>query len=465
LPVAQGLPRGGAGGMQRFDAIVMPAIENFPITESASIEPAGPIRAMRIDPPHEIPRADAPVAALQSTSTPPSEASLHLPLEMPVASDAAASTDIISPALVRQFRTQAQQLASHLEVRQRELDHREAELHTQLARHEAAARSARLWFQEQNRRLTQRQSEWEQREREIADRMRSFGGPAIALPDRDTTVGGAHETASNIDDEIEFRLREAELHERSAQLEASYQHSGSVEKKLDARHQQVEIAEARLARHEAELQFARQELHAEREAFAARVENQRRQAADDRMRLEQELSQRRGQLDEWASQLEKRAAAIEQLRCDLLLTQRDTLESQLAAEELRAELAGKAPPATIVQSMARLRAKLADQYRLQREELERAQSDIAAQTDSIAKQQSQWTTRQKEFEAWIASQHRQIEGEAAQLASREEQIERQQNERETRCLQWEAARRELEAEIRQLQAHVRRLEENALELA
>lgn len=441
----------------------MPAIQNPPAAQPVSVEPASAARATRFDPPHEIPRAEPAATTSKASLQDVSRAGLDLQFEAPVAVLASQSEEALTPALVRQFRTQAQQLAGHLQSRQRELDHRESELHTQLARHEAAARSARLWFQEQHRKLTQRQSEWERREREICAGLRSAGGTLAALTTSDR-ISPASDDLSSIDGEIEFRMQTAELYERSAQLEARYHQSESLEKKLEAREQSVEASESRLARNEAELQFARQELHAERESYAARVERQQRQAEENRARQELQLAQRRAHLDEQASQIEKRAAAVDQLRSELLLTQRDVLESQLAAEELRAEIAGQAPPAAIVQSLARLRAKLSEQYRLQAEEVERLRTDIDAQAANAALQQRQMADRQREFDVWMANQHRQIEEQAAQLVAREEQLERQQNERENRCLQQEAERRELEAEIRRLHAHIRRLEQNALEL-
>jgi hypothetical protein len=441
----------------------MPAIQIPPPAESASAEAASAARATRFDPPHEIPRAEPATGKSSMSLQDVSRAGIDLQFEAPVAVLASQSEETLTPALVRQFRTQAQQLAGHLQSRQRELDHRESELHTQLARHEAAARSARLWFQEQHRKLTQRQSEWERREREICAGLRSAGGTLAALTASDRTAVGSDDLSS-IDGEIEFQMQTAELYERSAQLEARYHQSESLEKKLEAREQIIEAAETRLARNEAELQFARQELHAEREAFAARVERQQRQAEANRARQELELAQRRAHLDEQASRIEKRAVAVDQLRSELLLTQRDVIESQLAAEELRAEIAGQVPPAAIVQSLARLRAKLSEQYRLQVEEVERVRTDIDAQAAHAAQQQRQVVERNREFDLWMASQHRQIEEQASQLAAREEQLERQQNERENRCLQQAAERRELEAEIRRLHGHLRRLEQNALEL-
>ncbi|MCC7085806.1 MAG: hypothetical protein IT427_12460 [Pirellulales bacterium] len=441
----------------------MPATETSPNTEPVRSECPPSVRATRFDPPHEIPRAEEDAAVLREAAALPVAAPTELPLAV-LTTDSILDAENVSSTLVRQFRTQAQQLAGHLESRQRDLDHREAELHSQLARHEAAARSARLWFQEQHGRLTRRQAEWERREQEISLRLQSLGRSA-ALYSEETSAAGMQRSPSAIDDEIDFRLRQSEFHERSAQLEARHHHCEAIEKQLAIRHQHLEAAEARISHSEVELQFARQELLAEREAHAARLEHQRRQLDEDRARQTAELVQRRSELDEQESQFEKRAAAIEQLHNELLLTQRDSLESQLATQELRAELAGQVPPAIIVQSLARLRAKLSEHYRLQSEGVERQRSELAARTATAAKQHRQIAARQREFENWMAAQHRQIEEQAAQLAGREMQQQRAQNELASYRLNCESQRRELEAEIRGLQAYIRRLEDNAAELS
>ncbi len=432
----------------------MPVTENPPLTSPFAGETPTAIRATRFDPPHEIPRADADVAARQNASSTSGESLPELPLDNSTTPVAAFGAETITPALVRQFRTQAQQLASHLETRQRELDHRESELHTQLARHEAAARSARLWFQEQHRKLTQRQSEWERRECKNASQHHSINGAET----------GTEENLPDIDSEIDFRLRKAEFHELSAQLEARHHYSKSLTKKLEVKQEDIEAAEARLARNEAELQFASQEFQAEREAYTLRIERQQRQWAEERSRLEYEISHRRAELDDRTRQLDKRAAVVEQMRGELLQIQCETLESQLATEELRAELAGSTAPAAVLQSLARLRAGLAEQYRIQSDGLERQRLQLSDLVAKAAEQQQQLGNRQRDFETWMISQRRQIEEQAAQLANREEQLERQQIERENRWLQCQAERRQLEAEVHRLQTQAFRLEEHSTEI-
>ena len=66
-------------------------------------------------------------------------------------------------AASEQLRLQAVQLAAHLRGRQKELDHREAELNSRMARFESDARATRLWFGERENDLSQREQEVERR--------------------------------------------------------------------------------------------------------------------------------------------------------------------------------------------------------------------------------------------------------------------------------------------------------------
>ncbi len=136
------------------------------------------VRPTRFDPAHKVPRGgdDAAAQSPPKSDQSPAPAADSLEAEAlsaelaaalsEVESQLAGSTDAddwqFSAAIVQQFRTQANQLAAHLETRQRDLDRREAQFHAQLAKHESEARSARLWFHEHHHDLLQRQATLEE---------------------------------------------------------------------------------------------------------------------------------------------------------------------------------------------------------------------------------------------------------------------------------------------------------------
>ncbi len=87
---------------------------------------------------------------------------------------AAATQSVPSKAVARQLRTQATQLASHLRLQQKELDHRQSQVNAQAARLERDARAARLWLRErecevQQQARTQQQQLDAERRRRLAE--------------------------------------------------------------------------------------------------------------------------------------------------------------------------------------------------------------------------------------------------------------------------------------------------------
>ena len=140
------------------------------------------MRGTRFDPAHELPRAGAKaenrstdvvsaVAAAVPTAFSEPTSQPAIASALPPDGTSWAHAGAISPELIQQFRLQAQQLAAHLDSRQRDLDRREAELHARIAQQETASRNARLWFQQRTIELDDRQSDVEKREQQIVDRL------------------------------------------------------------------------------------------------------------------------------------------------------------------------------------------------------------------------------------------------------------------------------------------------------
>src|SRR5262245_18862536 len=103
----------------------MPEIENSTRPQVAAPPTTGAVRETRFDPPHKLPR--------DVESAVPSPGVPHGPATQETSCAESIPVTGMSPELVQQFRLQAQQLATHLDTRQRDLDRREAELHARIA--------------------------------------------------------------------------------------------------------------------------------------------------------------------------------------------------------------------------------------------------------------------------------------------------------------------------------------------
>jgi hypothetical protein len=308
----------------------VPEVESLQSRSSAPPLPGGAVQQTRIDRAHEIYRGED------------SRGAGDLPLDGQATDETAslltAEAAGLSASLFQQFRAQAQQLAAHLHQRQRELDRREAELHADLARHDVAARSARLWFQERHHDLAARESELgnadaEHRKQELADRQRE----------------------------------------------------------LDGRAEQLAAAEAELARAQAELAEARAQFDGERRQSLQKLTAERHELITECRRAKAQQQTQRQSLTAQYDELDRRNAELKLLRSEVLDIQRETLEMRAALEALWGQMSPHVAPAEFMQSLSILRAKLAEDFRsqaaqlvAQRTELESLAATVATRSDWLA---------------------------------------------------------------------------------
>jgi chromosome segregation ATPase len=302
------------------------------------------------------------------------------------------------------IRKQATQLAEHLRSRQKELDHREAELNARAAQLERDTRAAQIWYSE--------------RVAEFAERGEA-GNP-------------------------ESEQREESLRKLAAAL--------------DARKARLDEAEVQLGIQQAETRRLYEQLSTERREFEAEMEQQRERLATEQRRSVAELDQRRRALHRRSEQVDQSRAALEQFRGELGHMHRETLEIRLATEELWAQLSATAPPATLVQSLGRIRNQIADHYRLanaelrqQKEELEKVRQELSEQHDRLVRQKRQ-------FDAWAAGSRHDADEQASRLMARAREVERREIELREESRNWLAERMELQQKIRRLRAELARCE-------
>ncbi len=231
-----------------------------------------------------------------------------------------------------------------------------------------------------------------------------------------------------------------------------------MERVLQERSERLDSAALSLARGEAELEDGWQKFHVERNTFNAHVHRQQDKLADDRRRMETELTTRQQKLSQRANHLEVRAAALDQTRAELMQLQRETLEMRLATEEMWAQLSTTAPPAAVTHNLARIRAKLAEHFKMQADDVAAQRQAVEALYAKTGAQHEIIASQKREFEAWILQQQRDLESQTARLAAREKELDLEHGRLQQVQLQWESDRRDLQHEIRQLQSELRHLE-------
>jgi len=128
---------------------------------------------------------------------------------------------------------------------------------------------------------------------------------------------------------------------------------------------------------------------------------------------------------------------------------------RLAAEELRAELEGALGPAALERSVAALRGRLADYFRLESAALAEQKAELEALKAELTLDVEAWLSRQNDLQHWAAARQAEFEQHAARQRAREEELDRiEKNQREQEQL-WREERFVQQQQIRRLQAELR----------
>jgi chromosome segregation ATPase len=347
----------------------------------------------RIDPPH-----------IMATAQPVAEAAVldagvdgGIDLAALDVDEAAASPN--PEAISRQVQSQATQLAEHLRSRQKELDHREAELNAWAAQLERDRLAARIWLEERNAELEE------------------TAAPAESI---------------FIEDETIRRLAEA-LSERERRLSES---------------------ESALESQRAALQEFHSVLTADRQLLEEETLARRERLAADHAQLAADIEAKRREVQQRSEQADHAHAALEQFRGELGRIHRETLEIRLATEELWAELSGSAPPAALTRSLGRIRSRLAEHYRAANQEQDEKKGELERLRGQLSELYEKLVRKKRRFDAWTAECRAEVEQQAARLLARGEELDRREADMGEFVRRTHAEKLELQQEIRRLRSRL-----------
>ncbi len=333
----------------------------------------------RIDPPHEVNGMGPDLPEIPPGMVPP-RPTIEVSTDEPIA---------------KQIQFQAGQLANHLRTRQKELDAREAELNSWIAQFESEARAAHLWIEERE----------------------------TDLSARDEALARQQEECCQAEREAKRRLT------RLAAAEAALLRRSSIEfppcasdAAMPCAAPQLPVDEVRTARVQAEIEQLHEELLRRQKAFDDEAADARRRMAEEHAQAMADVERRREAVQRQSEHLDRSRATLQQLRDELGRVHRETLELRLAAEELWAQLSGVAPSAAITQSLGRIRAKLADQYRAANDELAAREKQLELAREELLEHHAKLVEQKQQFDAWIAVRQEECQQQAARLVAREQQL-------------------------------------------
>jgi len=370
-----------------------------------------------------------------------------------------------------QLETQAGQLATQLQEQLRELEHRESLQNARAAELDNEFRRARLWITEKSTELRERENAVAAAAAKLAiepegsERPQATGDDAVALAERERQI----EAKENyLRERRQYIEREAgALHHARVEWERSHEEERTelskeraaireeLETELSGRAEALSKGEGLLAEHAQELEKDRGALAQERADWQRQKGADQEAIALHRQRTEMELDQLRTRLAARETALDQQQGAIEQLRSEITAAHRQSIEMRLMAEQLWAQVQGRMPPAEITQSIAQLRLKLAEQYRLEQQGLAEQKQELLSLAEKVAEESGTLRTQRQELQSWFAAREEEIERHAKSLVIREQELLEQSDQLREIETRWNSDRRRLEQEVREMHSRLR----------
>ena len=311
--------------------------------------------------------------------------------------------------VMEQLRHHANQLATHLQKQQKDLDDREARLNAHVASNESDARADRLNLREWEKQLQQLERSLAQRENTIRTKEAS---QATRAADKAKTTSSLT-TSSDKASEKTSQQSSALTHETPAAGDVPTV-PGKSAKAASATKQGAKQADTDKPSDQTESIF--QVSRQKQESLA----NERREKAT------LELVKKKEKLVQRAEQLERRRADLDDLRREVTQLHKDTLEMRLATEELWVRISGRMPPSAMTRALAELRSKLSDHYRLAAAHLAQQKSELELLSNNIHEKYQTLDEHRRNLQEWFHRRNQDIEEQAARLVRREQELDRQE---------------------------------------
>lgn len=286
--------------------------ETASVPQSVKTSSARFTSELRIDAPHFVGVApefvSGPTMPLTPQSVPTPELSKVTPPAIPLGDTH------------ERIERQASELGNRLENRCRNLDQRESHLNSRSAEFDRELRSARLW-------ITEKQEELHKQETQLDAEARALG-------------------------EVAKRQAECEVVEQTEQ-----------EDELQQRCEELKKVERHLREAKIQLELCRRQLVEKRTEFDHYMADQRKILAHYQAQVEADLFEKRAKLDRQSKTNEQIRVVLGQCRREIERKHRESLQLRLATEELWVRMSDGASTAVMLQSLSKIRSRIADEYR------------------------------------------------------------------------------------------------------
>jgi len=368
--------------------------------------------------------------------------------------------------MIQYVQTQADQLSEYLGRELKQIDHREAQLHAQTAEAENQVRRVRLWIDQRQQELDERCADLEARELTFEKhqaelhQQRQVELEASAAKDKAMQAAQAELNKQKADLKKREAIAAAALRriaEHTRQLKYQPRRPAITEKDI-ARRQHLEESESMLVQHQELLNLKGLQLEKDRKQLDQQITSFQKEKQQSQRRNEAELQKKNQAILRQHKQLESRKAATDRLGAELKQKHHQTLEMLLIIEELWAQLAGTVAPAKLTESIGKLRSRLNDQYRKEKEESDRRTKHLEQLISQSAEQQEKLKVQKQNLQQWTAHRQRQLEEQAARFVTQQQELDRRHSHLDQMEQKWHAERQDHQQHISRLLEALRKHE-------
>ena len=324
-----------------------------------------------------------------------------------------------------QFKTHAKELASHLQERLELLDEREAELNARLAVVDQEERIARIrelpgfdFLEEQDAR----------------DTLSSVTSPTPYL---DTPEGG-----------VALKKLRARIARDQAKIAKSSDQMCKDSLSQDKPSTTFDtIGEP--------WQRSRQEATLPKPSPEQRLPRTMETEPGQSFATPSAIAEENQQLKDRHDSLNRKQLQLEKLHDEITKLHREALEMRIATEQAWTQMATLGNDSNAAETLAGLRRRLDDNYRVSNDELTRRHSEVQEVRTHIQEQEARLRIQIRDAQLWIDRRWNELEARDANLSVRETEVDQRETEFDRQARLWQRQREEYRYEIEELSQRLR----------
>jgi chromosome segregation ATPase len=140
----------------------------------------------------------------------------------------------------------------------------------------------------------------------------------------------------------------------------------------------------------------------------------------------------------------------------VLQAQREALQLRLAVDEAWSQLSSSLPGVRLTHSLAESRRRLADQYRLQSEDLAEQRQQLRHLAEQLSVQRVQLQQQRRQLQQWLDQRLAELDARQAELLESEQALAARRHEIDQIIARWEAQRKTTHEQFKRVLAEIQR---------